>query len=100
MPKITLNGYSCIRCNYKWFPRSKSKPKVCPKCKSAYWNTPRRRDILKIIKKIVKQENNILNYINIFGDGVESWEDYKAYKAQIQISVLKNERGQGDEGQY
>ena len=28
----------CLRCNWQWFPR-KADPKVCPKCKSAWWDT-------------------------------------------------------------
>lgn len=40
---ITLLGYRCERCAHAWVPReSTSSPKVCPKCKSPYWNTPRK----------------------------------------------------------
>ncbi|MCK4730412.1 MAG: hypothetical protein KAT28_03775 [Candidatus Aenigmarchaeota archaeon] len=42
-----IECYVCERCNHKWIARNKKeKPKVCPKCKSPYWDTPRR------IKKI------------------------------------------------
>ncbi|MEZ4232019.1 MAG: hypothetical protein R3B89_22770 [Polyangiaceae bacterium] len=36
--------YQCDRCGHEWVPRTKVKklPTVCPKCKSPYWNTPRR----------------------------------------------------------
>ena len=30
----------CGRCGHKWITRSKKEPKVCPKCKSPYWNKP------------------------------------------------------------
>jgi DNA-directed RNA polymerase subunit RPC12/RpoP len=45
MAKITLQGYQCERCEHTWVPRqdSKEEPKVCPKCKSPYWNTPRQK---------------------------------------------------------
>lgn len=45
MPTITLKGYLCERCGHKWVPKedTKGKPKVCPKCKSPYWDTPRRK---------------------------------------------------------
>lgn len=45
MPTITLKGYQCERCGHKWLPKedTKNKPKVCPKCKSPYWDTPRRK---------------------------------------------------------
>lgn len=31
----------CKRCLHKWVPRTPQEPKVCPKCKSAYWDKPR-----------------------------------------------------------
>ncbi|MBS3066088.1 hypothetical protein J4229_03530 [Candidatus Pacearchaeota archaeon] len=45
MGKIRLGGYSCERCKHKWVSRKaiSEKPKVCPKCKSPYWNTPRKK---------------------------------------------------------
>jgi hypothetical protein len=32
------------RCGHEWYPRQDRPPKVCPnpKCKSPYWDTPRR----------------------------------------------------------
>ena len=43
MAKVKLDGYRCDRCEHEWLPRDKSQdPKVCPTCKSPYWNTPRR----------------------------------------------------------
>ncbi len=46
--KITLTGYRCERCNHRWVPRDKmSMPIICPKCKSPYWNKPRRDDTHK-----------------------------------------------------
>lgn len=39
---ITLMGYRCERCGHEWVPRDTLKePRVCPKCKSPYWNVPR-----------------------------------------------------------
>jgi hypothetical protein len=44
---ITVMGYRCDRCGYEWQPRRDStrEPKVCPnpKCKSPYWDQPRRK---------------------------------------------------------
>ena len=43
MAEITLKGYQCERCKHEWFPREKQeRPRVCPKCKSAYWDAPRK----------------------------------------------------------
>ncbi len=41
--KVKLDGYRCDRCEHEWLPRDRTQdPKVCPKCKSPYWNTPRK----------------------------------------------------------
>ena len=43
MVKVQLWGFRCERCDHEWLPREKDRePRVCPKCKSPYWNTPRR----------------------------------------------------------
>lgn len=41
---ITVMGYQCDRCSHEWIPRGESEeePRVCPKCKSPYWNRPRK----------------------------------------------------------
>jgi len=47
MAKVQLWGYHCERCAHEWVPRASSgtdEPKVCPKCKSPYWNVPRKTD--------------------------------------------------------
>jgi hypothetical protein len=40
---ITVMGYRCERCGHGWAPRVDAEPRVCPKCKSPYWNRARRR---------------------------------------------------------
>ena len=43
MAKLQLWGYRCERCGHEWVPRNKDEePRVCPKCKSPYWNRPRK----------------------------------------------------------
>lgn len=43
MAKIKIDAYKCERCGHIWRPREGTKePKVCPKCKSPYWNTPKK----------------------------------------------------------
>lgn len=42
---ITVMGFRCERCGHEWIPRIESdgdEPRICPKCKSAYWNQPRK----------------------------------------------------------
>lgn len=44
MPKvrITMDGWRCSRCGHEWVPRNEAPPRVCPKCKSPYWDRERR----------------------------------------------------------
>ncbi len=46
MSKVQLLvwGYRCERCQHEWVPRDKAQePRVCPSCKSPYWNRPRKQ---------------------------------------------------------
>lgn len=41
--KVLIEGFRCERCAHEWLPREKGvAPKVCPTCKSPYWNKPRK----------------------------------------------------------
>lgn len=53
--KLVLWGYRCLRCGHGWVPRDFDQPedgkkpeepevapRVCPKCKSPYWDRPRK----------------------------------------------------------
>lgn len=40
---ITVMGFRCDRCSHEWIPRGGGEePRICPKCKSPYWNRPRK----------------------------------------------------------
>ena len=41
MAEITMKGWECERCEHQWVPRDEEHPRVCPKCKSPYWDRPR-----------------------------------------------------------
>lgn len=41
--KVQITKYRCDRCSHEWIPRNDEKPTICPKCKSPYWNKPRKR---------------------------------------------------------
>ena len=46
MPEIMLKGFKCTRCEHTWMPREDhGKPLVCPKCKSPYWDKPKKTNI-------------------------------------------------------
>jgi DNA-directed RNA polymerase subunit RPC12/RpoP len=34
--------FKCARCGHEWTPRLAERPRLCPKCKSPYWDKPRR----------------------------------------------------------
>jgi predicted Zn-ribbon and HTH transcriptional regulator len=43
MVKVQVDAWKCERCEHVWLPRDPdTKPRVCPKCKSPYWDRPRR----------------------------------------------------------
>lgn len=57
MARVTLEGFRCERCGHEWVPRGKAEdPRVCPKCKSPYWNTPRQSDRRKAGQRAAKRK--------------------------------------------
>lgn len=52
--ETTLVWVKCGRCGYSWVKR-KETPKVCPGCKSPYWNKPRQRIRVKAQEELFKQ---------------------------------------------
>ena len=59
MGRVKLEGYRCERCNHIWVPRDEEIPRVCPKCKSPYWDIPRgiRRDSRRLnIQRVPSKE--------------------------------------------
>lgn len=45
MTILKLPRYACLRCSHQWIPRIVTRPKRCPRCKSPYWYTPRKRGV-------------------------------------------------------
>ena len=65
---ITVMGYRCERCGHEWIPRDvEQEPSVCPKCKSPYWDKPRKRGVSMLtyedfrdkIKQTLKQSGSL-----------------------------------------
>jgi predicted Zn-ribbon and HTH transcriptional regulator len=43
--QLTIWGWHCERCGHEWVPRKEDEhPRVCPKCKSPYWDKPKQND--------------------------------------------------------
>lgn len=74
MPVINIIGFSCYRCGHKWAPeililvgeKDFKKPTVCPHCKTPYWNSPREKDILKVINSGVFHSYGSLVPLTVF----------------------------------
>ncbi|MEM3122276.1 MAG: hypothetical protein QXH60_02435 [Candidatus Pacearchaeota archaeon] len=43
--EIKVYECKCERCGHEWIPRKGGYPILCPKCKSLYWNKPRKNKI-------------------------------------------------------
>ena len=41
MTNLTISKLACLRCGHRWYPRSPELPRLCPKCTTAYWDTPK-----------------------------------------------------------
>lgn len=48
--------YVCLRCGHQWMPRTRERPRACPKCKSPWWDRDRReRKALESYHKRLKE---------------------------------------------
>jgi hypothetical protein len=54
---ILVWGCRC-RCGHKWLPREPERPRVCPKCKSANWDRPKRGLAQGAVSPEAKQESS------------------------------------------
>ncbi len=63
MPVITrqVQVFKCSRCGHEWIPRKETPAKVCPKCKSPYWDTPRSKELHKAgnVKEMTRTVTNV-----------------------------------------
>jgi hypothetical protein len=54
---ITVMGFRCERCSHEWIPRdAEQEPSVCPKCKSPYWNRPRKKPVSMMTYEAFRDE--------------------------------------------
>jgi predicted Zn-ribbon and HTH transcriptional regulator len=40
--KTPRRAYDCLRCGYRWTPYHGKRPRRCARCRSPYWDVPRR----------------------------------------------------------
>ena len=73
---ITVIGCRCERCEYEWIPRDLNvEPEACPKCKSPYWNRPKKHgkegpmtsydDFKAAIEKTIREAGKSLTWTEI-----------------------------------
>ena len=53
----------CKRCGHRWRPRGPGKPRVCPRCKTKYWEFPKEKTFGEIAK-MVGMSRTYLYYLN------------------------------------
>ena len=41
---VSLPKWTCVRCGHEWLPRQETRPRLCPNCRSAYWDKKRKRE--------------------------------------------------------
>ena len=54
--KAEINEFKCLRCGHTWIPRQ-SRIKICPSCKSSYWDKPKQAE--RILEKIKRQHKQV-----------------------------------------
>jgi hypothetical protein len=68
---ITLMGFQCERCAHQWVPRTADEePRVCPKCRSPWWNRPKKAmmtydDFKEKIALTIQKEGRPLTWTEI-----------------------------------
>jgi len=69
---ITVMGYRCERCGHEWIPRGSAdeEPKICPSCKSARWNSPRKTEssyeaFSQAISKVLRDAEGPLTWTEV-----------------------------------
>src|SRR3989344_801938 len=80
------NVIFCTRRYHTWNKRQPKIPKFCPKCKTPYWNKPRKRVgkriIVKMIETIIEIHNNI---IKLSGGEIGVREDGGIYNSTVKL---------------
>ena len=44
-----MNNLTCKKCKHYWVSRIEN-PRQCPKCKNDYWDKPRIKEMIKVLK--------------------------------------------------
>ena len=81
MPAAYISGHQCERCGHTWAPRFTKMPKLCPKCGSAYWDTPRVREAKKVpAQAMLMERDTVPDYILLLRDEIPKTQKDKWQK--------------------
>ena len=77
MVQFIVSKLRCLRCSHEWILRKEEPPKFCPKCKSPYWDRPRKDlkniDTLSIqVKEPETEGPKISNLMEKYGERIEA----------------------------
>ena len=42
MTTTKITKLTCLRCGHSWWPKTPDRPMLCAKCRSAYWERPKK----------------------------------------------------------
>lgn len=57
--------YKCEKCGHTWMKRGDERPLICPKCKTARWNKPKKKYFFS--QENSRLRNNVANLCFLFG---------------------------------
>lgn len=81
----------CFRCYHTWKRRRDLCPRFCPKCKSPYWNRPRKRISKEFVLKIKETIINVHNAIIKLSGGEKGIrEDGGIYNSAYKLLAHQN----------
>ncbi|OGN87168.1 MAG: hypothetical protein A2158_00915 [Chloroflexi bacterium RBG_13_46_14] len=102
---ITLMGFRCERCSHEWFPKKENKePRVCPRCKSPYWNVPKTKspmsyqEFANTIKSVLDKEGNPMTWTEIRTKAhlPQKWPNNKwVYRMEDNIGLVREKDHNG-----
>lgn len=72
----------CLRCGHTWDQRRMRRPNSCPKCHSAYWDSPPRDDRIIAVSQLIEIDTirRFWGYVDSDGDSCWPWLGPKTHE--------------------
>ena len=106
MAYVLIEGYMCERCGYRWGSRTgtgtrtEKDPKVCPKCKTLYWNRPRTIKISEERQATPWNQQYSPGSNRAKQDSTDTVRDYQAKSSSRPTNDLTDEMQGGEHGTH